>query len=169
MNVATLQNINMTGVSFTGGTGYFAPPVVAILPATNGTQSGGGAGASGYATIDASGNLTGIVITNPGVGYTTVTSGTNTYYPTAVLLGGGGSGATIGALTLGSVVSGGGLTQNGTGTITYSSPYSTFTGPVALNGGTMIVFGHVRRRRRGDGGQRGGVEHYRQCSRHHHR
>ena len=64
------------------GTGYIDTPIVQI--------SGDGTGATAVATIDyATGNLTGITITNPGVNYTTA--------PTFTLIGGGigSSGSTV--------------------------------------------------------------------------
>ena len=61
-----------------GGSGYVAPPVVLISDPT-------GFDASGYATV-ANGQVTGIVITNPGF---------NMSDPTIQLVGGGGSGASV--------------------------------------------------------------------------
>ena len=47
-----------------GGSGYIAPPVVTFA-----APAGGGVRATGVATIDANGDVTGITITSPGSGY----------------------------------------------------------------------------------------------------
>ena len=57
------------------GSGYVAAPAVKI-------SGGGGSGATAEATIDGSGNITGITITNPGTGYTSP--------PTVTVAGGNG-------------------------------------------------------------------------------
>ena len=69
----TGNGVTATGLTVSG-TGYVDIPYVQIA-------GGGGFGATAIATIDASGNLTGIKITNPGVGYSSA--------PTFTLLGGG--------------------------------------------------------------------------------
>src|SRR5205823_3226049 len=57
-NGVTLGTLGVTG------SGFIAPPIVDII-------GGGGTGATAIATVDTTtGILTGIVMTNPGVGYT---------------------------------------------------------------------------------------------------
>jgi phage tail sheath protein FI len=69
-----------------GGTNYTTPTVA--------FSGGGGTGAAGTVTV-ASGVITGIVITNPGSGYTSA--------PTATISGSPGSGATLGAVSIGAL------------------------------------------------------------------
>jgi len=91
-----------------------------------------GLGATAYATI-AGGAVSGVVITNPGVGYagtvsTTLTGG----------LGSSGVAATVGSganITTAANTSGG-LTKVGNGTLTLSGA-TTFTGATAVNQGTL--------------------------------
>jgi len=102
--------------------GYIGPPMVTIT-------GGGGTGATAVATFDsASGTLTGIEITSPGYGYTSL--------PT-VTLGGGGTNAhpPVTGVTLGQNV-GGGLTKIGGGTLTLSST-NTYAGPTVVKEGTL--------------------------------
>jgi len=95
-----------------------------------------GQGATAYATISG-GQVDGIVITNPGVGYV----GTLT----AALSGGtvtGGTAATVG--TIGTTAnSSGGLTKNGAGILTLTGS-TTFTGSTVLNTG-RLAFGSTNR------------------------
>ena len=92
---------------------------------------GGGAGATARATFDAaSGLVTGIVITNPGTGYT----GT----PTVTLMGGGAtSAATVGTVST-AANSGGGLTKTGAGTLTLNGSNS-YSGGTTVSAGTLQV------------------------------
>lgn len=73
-----LQTGTITVPATSGGSGYVAPPVLVISDPT-------GFDASGYASV-ANGQVTGIVITNPGF---------NMSAPTIQLVGGGGSGASV--------------------------------------------------------------------------
>ena len=104
------------------GSGYTAPPLVYL--------SGGGSLANGVATINASGQLTGVTITNPGYGYASA--------PALQLLGGGGTLSNY-SVTLGTLASGG-LTFQGSGATTLSN-INTYTGPTTLGGGTLTIGG----------------------------
>jgi len=117
----TGNGVSASGLTVSGG-GYIATPQVVVT-------GGGGTGATAVATIDGSGNLTGITITNPGVNYTSA--------PTFSLFGGGAgnTGAVGGAATLAANTSGG-LTKIGAGTLTLSGS-NTFTGGVSIAAGTL--------------------------------
>lgn len=111
--------------SITGGagSGYLAPPVVSI--------TGDGMGATAIAQIDTSGTVTNILVTNPGVDYTTV--------PTVTLIGGGGTGSGWTA-AIGANATTGGLTKLGSGTLTLSSASAhTYQGPTKVGGGTLAM------------------------------
>jgi autotransporter-associated beta strand protein len=116
------------GVSAAGltvsGSGFIGAPIVDIT-------GGGGIGATANATVDSSGNLTGIVITNPGVGYTSA--------PTFTLQGGGlgNTGAISGTATLVANTSGA-VNKIGTGTLTLSGA-NTYTGNTIVSGGTLVL------------------------------
>jgi fibronectin-binding autotransporter adhesin len=120
------------GVSATGltvsGSGFIATPLVTVT-------GGGGSGATAVAIVDGSGNLTGISITNPGVGYTSA--------PTFSIVGGGiGSTSSItGAATLAANTSGG-MEFSGSGT-TILSGVSTYTGATLVSVGTLLVNGSL--------------------------
>ena len=115
------------GVSATGltvsGSGFIDTPVVQI--------TGDGTGATAVAEVDASGNLTGITVTNPGIGYTTP--------PVFTLVGGGiGNTGTIGGeATLVPNVSGS-MTFSGTAT-TILSGQNTYTGNTVVSSGTTLA------------------------------
>jgi autotransporter-associated beta strand protein len=114
------------------GAGYAAPPSVRFSnpAALNATP------ASGYALVD-NGQLVGIVITAPGC-----------YAPTdtvTVTLSGGGASTpavvdNIDGSTLTANVSGG-LTKTGSGMLTLSSLSNSYTGPTAVNAGTLNLTG----------------------------
>ncbi len=119
----------VSSVAVSGGTGYLAAPIVVFT-------GGSGNGASGIATLDASGNLTGITITNPGQGYTSA--------PTVTLVGitaaGPGNSSSVATAVTGADTSGG-LTKLGGNTLTLSANNSTFTGNVNVNAGTLSAGG----------------------------
>ena len=114
----------VAGLTTSGG-GYVDTPYVQV-------SGGDGTGASAIAVIDANGNLTGIRLTNPGVGYTVA--------PTFTLVGGspGNTGAISGTPTLAPNVTTGGVTKVGTGTLVLSGNNS-FTGGTTVNAGTLAL------------------------------
>jgi autotransporter-associated beta strand protein len=104
-----------------GGSGYIAPPFVAIT-------GGGGSGATAFARIDrATGALTAIDVTCPGTGYTSA--------PTVTLIGGGGTGAALGAAPL-ALNGDGGLTKTGPGTLLLNAA-NAYRGPTRAQGGIL--------------------------------
>lgn len=109
-------------ISITGGTGsgYLAPPVVSI--------SGDGTGATAVAQIDSSGNITNVLITNPGINYSTAT---------ATFVGGGGTAGDWTA-SIGANATTGGLTKLGSGTLTLSGA-STYQGPTQIGAGKLAI------------------------------
>lgn len=108
--------------SITGGigSGYLAPPVVSI--------TGDGTGATAIAQIDASGNITNILISNPGVNYTTA----------SVAVAGGGGTASGWTVNLGANATTGGLTKLGAGTLTLNGA-NTYQGATRVGGGTLAI------------------------------
>lgn len=121
LKAPTGNGVSATGLATTGG-GLIGTPVVTIT-------GGGGTGATAVANIDGSGNLTGITMTNPGIGYTSA--------PTFALSGGGfgSTGAITGAATLVANTSGA-MTFEGTGTTTIKSAF-TYTGGTTLAAGKL--------------------------------
>ena len=120
---------------FTGGAGYLGAPFVAVSRGGGDTT---GFGATAIAQIDSSiggatsGQVTNVVITNPGNGYTAA--------PTFTLTGGGATTpATITGATPTANVSGG-LTFIGSGKTTLSG-VSTYTGATTVGGGTLALSG----------------------------
>ena len=126
--ISSPTGMGVSGVSASGGSGYVAPPQV-------GFSGGGGSGASGYATINSiSGAVTGIVVTNPGTGY----SGA----PTVTLTpSGGGSGAIVGTASMATNAAGA-LVFQGLGTTTLSG-VSAFSGNATVSGGTVNLTGSI--------------------------
>lgn len=121
----TGKGVSAAGLTVSGG-GYIDTPLVTIT-------DGGGSGATAVANIDADGKLTGITITNPGVGYTSA--------PTFALVGGGvGNTGAIGGTAALVTNTAGGFTKNGYGTTTLTGT-NTYTGATAVNGGTLIISG----------------------------
>ena len=114
----------VTGVSFNPGTQTYAAPPRVYFQEPSATLSLP-AIAQGFATLDASGHINGIVMTNPGLGYSTT--------PT-VSFDRGDATATC---TLGAI-GGGGLTKNGAGTLTLSGA-NTYTGDTVVNTGTLVL------------------------------
>jgi autotransporter-associated beta strand protein len=114
--------------SFTGGTGYIAPPIIII---TNGVGDTTGAGATAIAEVNpATGTVTNIIITCPGVNYTAK--------PGFMVIGGGAiTPATITAAEPVTNISGG-LTSIGSGKLVLSGA-DTYTGNTTVNAGTLEV------------------------------
>ena len=120
----TGQGVSTAGLTFSGS-GFIDTPVITV---TGGT---GGFGATAVAVIDANGNLTNVIVTNPGTGYTAA--------PIFNIVGGGrgNTGSITGTATLVNDVSGG-LTKNGTG-ITTLTGASTYTGVTTVNAGSLVL------------------------------
>lgn len=118
----TGNGVSASGLTVSGG-GYIATPIVTI--------TGDGTGATAVATIDSTGNLTGITVTNPGVGYTVP--------PTFTLSGGGVSntGAIGGTATL-VASSSGSLAFTGAGATTLTG-MNTYTGNTSVGTGSTLV------------------------------
>lgn len=119
--------------SLTGGAGYIGAP---FLTVNRGTGDTTGFGATAIAQIDAStgsatsGQVTNVVITNPGNGYTAT--------PTFTLTGGGATTpATItGTAPIANIS--GGLTFVGSGKTTLTN-LNTYTGPTTVAAGTLAL------------------------------
>ncbi len=110
--------------SVTGGTGsgYLAPPVVNL--------SGDGTGATAVAQLNSSGSITNILVTNPGVNYTTAT---------AIFSGGGGT-ASGWTVNIGANTATGGFTKLGSGTLTMASAApNTYQGQTRIAAGTLAI------------------------------
>ena len=118
--------------SFTGGAGYIAPPIVTV---TNGVGDTTGSGATALAQINpATGSVTNVLITSPGVNYTAT--------PIFLLSGGG---ATTPATITGAAPTqntSGGLTLLGAGVTTLSAT-NTYTGNTIVGAGTLELVNPV--------------------------
>ena len=107
-----------------GGSGYIAPPYVAIASGANGSN------ATAVAHIDrVTGEVTDIEVTCPGTRYS------YTVNPSVSLIGGGGTGATLGTAVR-AINAPGGLTKTGPGTLILNAP-CTYTGPTVIEEGIL--------------------------------
>ena len=127
---ASLQGATGVGVTqaniiipSTGNSGYVGAPLVQF---TGGTLMPNGTPASGYAIIS-DGQVTGIVITNPG----TYVAGSA---PVVTLAGGGGGISSFTLLPLNTSNTAGNLTVTGGGLLTFSGNETGLTGSIILNG-----------------------------------
>jgi hypothetical protein len=121
-----------------GGTGYVGAPVVLFA-----APAGGGVAATGVATINSSGTVTGITVTSPGSGYAsgesvavTFNSGNTSGNNEAVTRA---TGFSVSASTLNAS---GGFTKSNTGTLKLTAT-STYTGNTSVTGGSLIVNGNI--------------------------
>ncbi|MCE9555111.1 MAG: autotransporter-associated beta strand repeat-containing protein [Planctomycetes bacterium] len=95
---------------------------------------GGGSGATGRVVLDTNGGIAGVIITDPGTGY----SSAPTMSIVGPVLGPGGVAATFGTVTLRSSAVGG-LTKIGAGILTLASGASAYTGATTVNGGILSI------------------------------
>ncbi|MCX6866872.1 MAG: autotransporter-associated beta strand repeat-containing protein, partial [Verrucomicrobia bacterium] len=130
--VSAIATTGLTGTVYTNG----CPPWVEIA---RDTASGDttGSGASAVATIDASGIITGFIITNPGNNYT--------QKPLINLIRGdtGATGTAVPAANITMAANStytGGLTKKGSGKLTLTGS-NTYTGPTAVDVGTLALSG----------------------------
>jgi autotransporter-associated beta strand protein len=109
----------VTSITGGSGSGYVSPPVVTI--------SGDGSGATAVAQIDSNGNVTGIIVTSPGVDYTSAS---------ANFSGGGSAGGYTVNLAANSTT--GGLTKLGSGTLTLTCT-NNYAGLTTVSNGTLVL------------------------------
>lgn len=132
---ATGVGVTQADMTVAGGSGYVGAPVVQF--STAGVVAGG-TPAQGYAVLDGSGHVAGIVLTDPG----TYTAGT---IPTITLTGGGGTGASITVFALSTANTQGGLTLSDTSGGTTGnlilSAANTFTAPTSIGPGAKLTLG----------------------------
>ena len=121
LSPVTGNGVSLAGMTFSGK-GFVAPPIVDI--------AGFGNGASAVATIDGSGNLTGVTLTSPGANYHMGT-------PTLTFTGGGGTVTQTGSASTTPNTSGG-LTKIGAGTLTLTGTNS-FSGATVVNNGRLVL------------------------------
>ncbi|HEY0741222.1 MAG TPA: hypothetical protein VGD40_07160 [Chryseosolibacter sp.] len=132
-NTGTIERINVTN----GGLNYNGVPLVEIT-------GGGGTGATATATVGANGRVTGITLTNPGTGYTSVPSVniiSGSGATASTVLAGTGTVIALNLITTGAGytsaptvdITGGGATTNATATATIAN--GRVTGLTLTSGG----------------------------------
>jgi autotransporter-associated beta strand protein len=124
----TSSGVTQANISLAGGSGYSGPPIVQF--STVGVVAGG-TPASGYAIVSG-GQVTGIVITNPG----TYAPGST---PTVTLVGGGGSGALVTVSALNTTNAIGGVTVTGGGQLTLAGANSYAGVSTVTGAGTVLA------------------------------
>jgi fibronectin-binding autotransporter adhesin len=132
-SLLTPSGLGISNISFGSvGSGYSYTPIVHI---TGGTLATGGVGATATAVFNpATGQVTGVNITNPG-NYTSTTGLTFTF-------SGGGTTTSVtapsGATFSSAANTGGGLTKTGSGILTLTGT-NTYSGPTNITAGTLQV------------------------------
>jgi hypothetical protein len=106
---------------------YTTPSMVAIYPASGNGAMGDGYGATASMNLDASGHITSITVTNPGVGYTSTSPSINT-------LSNGQTNTSLGTLTLNDSAT---VSNSGSGVLVINGGSQTLvTGPI-ITGATL--------------------------------
>jgi autotransporter-associated beta strand protein len=122
-------------VANSGGSGYVAPPVVSFA-----APAGGGVAATGVATINASGSVTGITITSPGSGYASGESVAVTFNGNNNKSGAAATPAATFNVNANTLNASGGLTVIGTGALALNGA-NTYTGATTINSGALYLNG----------------------------
>lgn len=122
--LASAAGFGVSAIAVSGGTGYIGAPIVKI-------SGGTGSGATAHATVDAAGNLTGIVVDSPGTGYSA------SDVLTVTLTGGAGADATVGAVSLAANTAGN-LTFSGSNLTTLAA-VNTHVGNTTVTTGSTVV------------------------------
>ena len=120
----------------TGGSGYIAPPVVLFS-----APAGGGVPATGLATINANGTVTGVTITSPGSGYSLNQSVTVTFNAGSNTSGAAATAAPSFTVNASTLNASGGVRKLGSGTLALSGS-NTFSGTTRIEAGSLSL-GHA--------------------------
>lgn len=126
---------SITVTNSTSDKGYTAPPIVVIT-------GGNGKDAAAYATINAAGQITNVIITNPGFGYTSAP--TISFIDGGAPINSGGAAysftAATATATIGPDATTGGLTKVDNGTLILSAS-NGYGGPTLVEAGTLQFSG----------------------------